>query len=135
MIIFNYIYYLITRYYKQFKEGSEYFLVGIVVVSILQFLNLFVVLSYLSQYIEVIENVFYNLKYENNKNIFFLIITILLILNYFYYNNYISYEQLSLKWKLKLSNVYKRYNIYILIYIIVSILLVVLSIKYILVKI
>ena len=73
MKIFNYIYYRATRFYKQFKEGDEYFLMGVIVVSILQFLNLLVLLAFSSQYSSVIKKLFFNVKYESNKMFFILI--------------------------------------------------------------
>lgn len=135
MKIFNYIYYRATRFYKQFKEGDEYFLMGVIVVSILQFLNLLVLLAFSSQYSSVIKKLFFNVKYESNKMFFILIITVLLIYNYILYTKFLSYNQLDIKWKSKSSIKYKRYNIYIILYLAVSILLLVLSSKFILSKI
>jgi hypothetical protein len=133
--MFNYIYYRVTRYYKQFKEGGEYFLMGIIIVSILQFLNLLAFLAFLSQYIDVVKRLFFYVKYENNKVAFLLMITALLAFNYVLYTKYINYTQLDAKWKFKLNSEYKRYNLYVIFYIFVSIVLVVLSSKFFLVKI
>jgi len=135
MRLFNYVYYRVTRYYKQFKEGNEYFLMGVIIVSILQFLNLLVLLAFSSQYLDVVRRLFFNVKNENNRMAFLLIITILLIYNYILYTKYISYNQLDAKWKFKSNSECKRYNFYVIMYVLISIILVVLSSKFILVKI
>lgn len=133
--MFNYIYYRVTSYYRQFKEGGEYFLMGIIIVSIFQFLNLLVLLALSSQYLDVVKRLFFNVKYENNKIAFLLMITALLVYNYILYTKYISYTQLDAKWKFKSNSECKRYNLYVIMYVFTSIVLVVLSSKFILVKI
>jgi len=133
--MFNYIYYRVTCYYRQLKEGGEYFLMGVIIVSILQFLNFLVLLAFSSQYFDIIKRLFFNVKYKNNKIAFLLLITTLLIFNYIFYTKYISYTQLEAKWNLKSNSECKRYNLYVIIYVLASIILVVLSSKYILVKI
>lgn len=133
--MFNYIYYRVTRYYRQLKEGGEYILMGIIIVSILQFLNLLVILAFSSQFSHVVERLFINIKYKNNKIAFFLLITILLIFNYILYTKYINYTQLETKWVLKSDSEYKRYNLYVILYIFTSIVLAVITSKYIIVKI
>jgi hypothetical protein len=135
MKIFNYIYYRVTSFYKQFKGGDEYFLMGVIIVSILQFLNLIVLLAFSSQYSSIIKRLFFNLKHENNKIFFLLFVTVLLIYNYFIYTKYMDYDQLTLKWKVKSNKVYRRFNMYTILYILVSIILLILSSKFILIKI
>lgn len=135
MKIFNYIYYRVTSFYKQFKEGDEYFLMGVIIVSILQFLNLIVLLAFSSQYSSVIKRLFFNLKHEDKKIFFLLFVTVLLIYNYFIYTKYMDYDQLALKWKVKSNKVYRRFNMYTILYILVSIILLILSSKFILIKI
>lgn len=125
--MFNYIYYRVTRYYRQFKEGGEYFLMGVIVVSILQFLNLIALLAFSSQYLDLVKRLFSHVKNENNKVAFLLMMTALLAFNYILYTKYISYAQLDAKWKLKSNTEFKRYDLYVIIYIFTSITLVVLS--------
>ncbi len=135
MKIFNYIYYRVTSFYKQFKGGDEYFLMGVIIVSILQFLNLIVLLAFSSQYSSIIKRLFFNLKHENNKIFFLLFVTVLLIYNYIIYTKYMDYDQLALKWKVKSNKVYRRFNMYTILYILVSIILLIFSSKFILIKI
>lgn len=108
---------------------------GVIIVSILQFLNLLTLLAFSSQYLDVVKRLFFNVKYENNKMAFLLMITILLVFNYVLYTKYISYTPLDAKWKFKLNSECKRYNLYVIMYVLTSIVLVVLSSKFILVKI
>lgn len=135
MKIFNYIFYRVTSFYKQFKEGDEYFLMGVIIVSILQFLNLIVFLAFSSQYFSIIKRLFFNLKHEDKKIFFLLFVTVLLIYNYFIYTKYMDYDQLALKWKVKSNKVYRRFNMYTILYILISIILLILSSKFILIKI
>jgi hypothetical protein len=62
-------------------------------------------------------------------------VTALLVFNYVVYTKFISYAQLDANWKYKSKSEYKRYNLYVMIYIFISIVLVVLSSKFFLVKI
>ena len=133
--MFSYIYYRVTRYYRQFKEGGEYFFMGVIIVSILQFLNVLALLAFLSRYLDVVKRLFFNVKYENNKIVFLLIVTALLVFNYILYTKHVNYTQLDAKWKFKLNSECKRYNLYVIFYVFISIVLVVLSSKFILTKI
>ncbi len=133
--MFNYIYYRVTRYYRQFKEGGEYFLMGVIIVSILQFLNLLVLLAISSEYLDIIKRLFFNVKYENNKMAFLLMVTALLVYNYTLYTKFINYAQLDAKWKFKSNSEYKRYNLYVIVYVFTSVVLIILSSKFILMKI
>jgi len=135
MKIFSYIYYRVTRFYKQFKEGDEYFLMGIIIVSILQFFNLVVVLAFLSRYFDIIKKIFFSVKYENNKIYLLLIVTALLIYNYIKYTKFLNYKQLDEIWKFKSNLEYKRSNLYTIVYFFASILFLILSSKFILSKI
>lgn len=135
MNLFDYVYYRITRYYKQFHDGESYFIVGIVVLSIFQYLNLFVIFGLLSLKFNIIQNLFIQIKHENNKTYSFIMVTVLLIVNYIIYHYFQNYHQLDLKWKFKPTSNYRLYNIYTLFYVILSITSLIITSKFILVKI
>lgn len=135
MKLFDYIYYRVTRYYKQFNEGEGYFLMGIVVVSILQFFNLLVILAFSSSYISFIKQLFVNAKNENNRIAFIVIVTILLIFNYLIYVRLNNFTKLDIEWRSKPKIVLRRYNLYFFIYFFISLLFVIITSRLILTKI
>lgn len=134
MKLFDYVYYKVTRYYKQFNGGEGYFLMGIVVVSILQFFNVLVILALSSSHFSFIKLMFVNAKNGDNRIAFIVIITVLLIINYLIYLRPNTYTALDVEWRFKPKALFRRYNLYFIIYFFVSLLLIIISSKLILIK-
>jgi hypothetical protein len=134
MKLFEYIYYRITNYYRQFKHGEGYFLMGIIVVSILQFFNLFVILAFLSLFNEYVRLLLVTTKYGNNRIAFLLIISFLLFINYVLYHKLTTFEKLASDWKSRTRREIRHYNLYFYIYLIVSLSLLIITSKIILLK-
>ncbi len=71
--IFDYIYFKVTDYYKNNAKGDEYFLMGIVIVSIIQMLNLLTVLLASSIFITCIKNAISIESLEKTKSFQYLL--------------------------------------------------------------
>jgi hypothetical protein len=135
MNLFNYIYYRVTRYYKQFSSGDGYFLMGVVVLSILQFFNLVAILAFSSSYVSYIKQLFITVKEGNNRTLFIIFISLLLFYNYLNYTKLTTYSKLDSEWNYKPLIILKRYNYYVLVYLLISLIMLILSSKLILTKI
>lgn len=93
--LFDYIYLKVADYYKKNTKDDDYFVMGIVIVSIMQMINLLTIILVGSIFIENIKNALTNENLEKNKIISFVIITVLLLLNYIRYSRITNHQKLS----------------------------------------
>jgi hypothetical protein len=95
--LFDYIYFKVADYYKKNTKDDDYYIMGIVIVSIMQMINLLTIILASSMLIDNVKNALSSGNLEKSKIISFVIVTILLFLNYIRYSKITNYQKLSTK--------------------------------------
>ena len=95
--LFDYIYFKVADYYKKNSKDDEYYFMGVVIVSIIQMINILTIIAASSKLFDSIKNAIGEENLERNKIISFVIMTILILLNYIRYSKTTNYQKLSNK--------------------------------------
>ena len=89
------IYIKVADYYKKNTKDDDYYTVRLVIVSIMQMINLLTVILVGSILIENVKNALTCENMEINKFISFVIVTVLMLLNYKRYSKITNHQKLS----------------------------------------
>ena len=127
--LFDYIFFKVTSFYLQISDDKSNYIMGSVVLTILQMLNIISIMLILSVFFKQLASFFDKSNMAYGKYVFFVVCTILLALNIINYSKVTTYEYLKQKWAIEGETKKKKRKILIISYILLSIVLLIFSIK------
>lgn len=129
IFLFDYIFFKVTHFYLQISDDESNYIMGSVVLSILQMLNIITIMMILSMYFKQLALFFDISNIERGKFTFLIFGTILFTLNIYKYSKVTTYDHLKQKWIIEKDIKRKKRILFVIAYILSSIILLIISIK------
>lgn len=121
MKLFDYIFYRITEFYKSISNDLSDYIIGPVIVTSLQMLNIFAFLLALSLFFKEILILFDKNRITKNMSILFIFITLLFAFNIYRYGKIQNFDKLKKRWQHDDDITRKRKTKIVIFYILISI--------------